>query len=172
MGDIEIQGGSETWNVAQGYSITKILKILVLLDDYVRIAEFGSLELEQSFSEPPQVVTSRKLEGIKRLHAELMMLIDNSSFVMRKIGQKEMKKLRSRLERIRKVLPACEIKKVDQRTNQYTITINDNHFFNCLEDLKKIKEEINTPLNRANLIFPESEEVDPDELKRKIIFGG
>jgi len=172
MGDVEIQGGSETWNVAQGYSITKILKILVLLDDYVRIAEFGSLELEQSFSEPSHITTSRRIAGIQRLHAELMMLIDNSFFIMRKIGQEEMLKLRARLQRIRKILPACVIKKIDQRTDGHVTTINEYHFFNCLEDLKKVKEEINTPLNRANLIFPESEEVDPDELKRKIIFGG
>ena len=61
---------------------------------------------------------------------------------------------------------------MDQRTNTYVNKIDEEHFGNCLEDLRGIKEKLNVPLNRANLIFPESEEVDADELKRRIIEGG
>lgn len=173
MGEVEgFQGRSETWNVAQGFSVTKILKVLVLLDDYERIAEFGSLEIQDSLQLPEPLIIMNRLQAIKRLCSELLMLVGNSSFVMRKSQREELEIIREQLIRIRKVLPAIEVKRYDQRTNKYVTAINEEHFLTCLDDLKNIKERINVPLNRANLIFGESEEVDIDALKRSIIEGG
>jgi len=158
--------------VAQGYAITKILKILVLLDDYIRIAEFGSLDVEASFQLHPAILIEIRLQAMKRLCSELLLLIENSTFIMQKIGKDELEAMRAKLYKIRKLLPAMETSKLDQRNGRRIKNINEEHFGNCLEDLRKIKEELNIPLNRANLIFPESEEVDVDEMKRRIIEGG
>lgn len=167
-----IEHKSETWNTAQGFSITKILKILVVLDDYERIAEFGALTIEESLPLPQEVLTERRLQAIKRMCSELLMLVGNSRFIMRKIGAEELERIRDKLKKLRNFLPQVEIKNFDQRTNRYQKAINETHFFNCLEDLRQIKEDINLPLNRAQLIFPASDEIDPDDLKKQIIEGG
>jgi len=57
-------------------------------------------------------------------------------------------------------------------TRMPKVTINEEHFQNCLNELRSIKKEIPMPLNKNNLIFRGSDEVDLDKLAKQIEESG
>lgn len=171
-GDISLSSTYNAWNVASGYSYTKILKILVLCDDYIRIAEFGCINIDDMFMRTPDMIAGERVVAIKRLCSELIMLIENTYFAVRKEHKAKLDIFRTRLRKIRAFLPKIETRRFDARVNKYMTNINEEHFMNCLEDMRDIKEAMMTPLNSSGFIFPESEEVDIDKIKQEIMESG
>lgn len=170
---MEIDKGSDIWNVAQGYTTLKILKPLVELDKLIKIAIYGVENIEEINQIPPQMKTDTRIEAINRVIDTLKEIFENSEFAMKKYKtEEELKKLIERVERVEKVLPAITIKTTDQRTNSEIDQINEKHFKNCLNELRLIKKEIPKPLNKNGLIFSQSEEIDLDMIKREIIEEG
>lgn len=171
----EVKKGSEAWNVAQGYTQLKILKPLVEMDKLVKIAIYGAEEIDASLTVEnyPGLKEKLRIEAINRLTDILREVVENSQFACNKADSKEtLEKLFTRIKEVEKVLPGIQSKSTDQRTGSAMLTINEEHFNLCLEHLRKIKEEIPTPLNQNNLIFPSSEEIDLDKIKKQIIEGG
>ena len=62
-----IENSSEAWNVAQGYTHLKILKPLVETDKLVKIAIYGTENIEDSFNIHPQIKVNMRIEAINRL---------------------------------------------------------------------------------------------------------
>lgn len=164
---------SETWNVAQGYTALKILKPLVEMDKLVKIAIYGTENIEDSFQFPPEFKVQARVEALKRLVDVLKEAVENSEFAMSKQGTPEsLKELADRVQKVDDVLDAITSVSSDQRSGMSQVVINEEHFHTCLDELRSIKKEIPKPLNKNSLIFPTSDETDLDAIKKQMIEAG
>lgn len=168
-----MENTSEAWNVAQGYTHLKILKPLVESDKLVKIAIYGTENIEESFNLFPQIKINMRIEAINRLIDNLKEIVENSSFAMSKKNTSErLEEINKELIEIEEYTKVISQKTIDQRTQETQIKINEEHFSLCLEELRKIKKELPVLLNKNSLIFPTSDEIDLDRLKDELIFGG
>lgn len=167
------ESGSESWNVAQGYTNLKILKPLVEMDKYVKIALRGSEEIEFSLMLSPEQKVQARIEGIKALVECLRETFENSDFAMEKQGTRDkMEELSQRVEIVAQYLDGVSYNESDARTGSVVTKIDEAHFSNCLNELRDIKKEIPQSLNKNNLIFRGSDEVDLDKLAKMIEESG
>lgn len=167
------ESGSESWNVAQGYTNLKILKPLVEMDKYVRIALRGSEEIEFALMMSPEQKVQARIEGIKALVECLRETFENSDFAMEKQGTKDtINELSQKVEIVAQFLGGISYSEYDARTGVSVLKIDEEHFANCLNELRAIKKDIPKPLNKNNLIFPGSDEVDLDKLAKTIEESG
>lgn len=168
-----IEKGSDAWNVAQGYTHLKILKPLVEMDKLVKISIYGTENIEESMQFPEDMKTQIRIEAMNRLLDTLREIIENSDFAMNQAGTKDdLLKLSLRIENVEKVISGISRQVKDHRNNDTRTILNEDHFWLCLEELRKIKREIPNPLNKNSLIFPTSDEIDLDKLKDQFIHGG
>jgi hypothetical protein len=158
---------SETgnWNVADTFSKTKIMRPLILCDFYEDVARFGYeslIEELMNFQAPPNDII--RIKAIQRLIQELIRLIDNAKFALKKPGTREKAlEYRSFLKKIEKEIPNLA------NINNKQISISDLDLFNSfLEKISEIKSKINEPLNRNHLIFTDKEEFDPLAFKQRL----
>lgn len=165
---------SETgnWNVADPYTKLKIMQPLIFIDEYERIAIFGTSDIVEEFTITPALMLHARIKALKRMNHELIILCDNTLFALKKKeDQEKMQSFQESLKKIWKLLPSVSsIKRnsIDKsRDNQ--LAIDEIKFDKILELLSKIKSEINFLLNRSDLIFSSTEEFDPKKLKDKIM---
>lgn len=164
---------SETgnWNVADSYSRMKIMKPLIMCDLYEDIAIFGYesiIEELDNYQAPPNDVI--RIKAVKRLIRELLRLIDNAKFAMKKSGtKKEILKYRHYLENLEKILPkVIEVDYEYQNENNSVSIVDEKSFNQILEKISEIKSKINEPLNKNHLIFTDKEEFDPKAFKERL----
>lgn len=156
-----------TWNVASDYSKLKIMQPLILCDQYETIATFGFTDFtEEIFSNIN--IDVLKIRGFKRLIKTLILLIDNSKFVIKGEDKKLLIKYRKELERYYKVIPALHEIISNQKEKTKEIKIIEEKYIPALERVVEIKSLINEPLNKYDLIFTHKEEFDAKKYKEKI----
>jgi len=170
VGDIDL--GTDNWNVAIGYSNLKILKLLVQLDDYDTLAQFGTKEMNEDIPLSDMQIKKRRVEALERLHQNLRLLIGNTLFALKSNDVVIAKQYLDRVKSIENYLSNVYDSDEDEVSYDETFEINEKLFKIILETLRNIKDNINIVLNRANLIFRQSEDIDLDKLTRDIIEGG
>jgi hypothetical protein len=164
---------SETWNVAQGYTALKILKPLAEMDKLVKIAIYGAENIEESLFLDSQTKVVARIEAMSRLIDSLRETIENSDFSMFKGKTKEdLQELADAVEVVAQYKDSLKKETSDTRTGVQTIEIQEKLFSECLKELRRIKQAIPKPLNENGLIFPNSDEVDLDMIKKQIIESG
>ena len=168
---------SETgnWNVADQYTKHKIMKPLNLCDYYEDIANFGYESIIDEIinynSIPNDII---KIKALYRLIKQLIRVIDNTKFALKKKGTKEeVLKYKKTLKTLIENFPRIIIKS-NQSGN---LRIRDYELFqNILDQVSEIKSKINEPLNANHLIFTDTEEFDPiafkDRKKRRMEIEG
>ena len=164
--------GKDIWNVAEGYTKLKILKFMILLDKYEMMAIYGSEEVEEQFIMPPETIPQKRIEGLKRFKDTLNTLFGNVAFVIPKDSKKQFDELRGRLKDVESAFHRIQKTDFDQSNNQTIMIIDEDWFKPCLIILQDIKEELNTPINDAHLIFKKGSELTIEELEKEIIRGG
>lgn len=166
--------GTEAWNVADGYVKLKILKQLVLCDKLEIIALYGSEDIDDAMMNPiaPEMINQRRVDAIQRLKDNLMQLVSNVKFAIRKDDDEKFEALRNRILLIEEMLDAVCYVAEDQVSHQQALVINENWFRKMLKEMQEVKETINFPINNAGLIFRKSDEMDFDELLKDIAQGG
>ncbi len=173
-GDIggEINLGTDTWNVADGYTKLKILRQLIMLDRWETIAQFGTEEIDEDNIYNNNQIKKRRVEGLERLHSTIKQLLSNVLFSMKKDDVTKIKDLIGRVDNAGEFIPKMFDEKEDVINHEITFEINEELFKKILEILSDVKEKLNTPLNNAGLIFRPSEEVDLDKIMGNIIESG
>lgn len=157
------------WNVAAEYSKIKIMRPLEHIDHYENIAKFGSDTILEQLENYGQNLDLTKITGFERLVNEMIKLINNSLFALKKAQtRKTMEDLKKKLNKIKEIIPSLYEKKTNHRNRTSHIQLNKNYKI-VLEEVLEIKSQINEPLNANHLIFTDKEEFDPKEYKRKII---
>ncbi len=165
--------GSQTgnWNVALGYVEFKIMLPLKECDYYQEIAEFGTNDIIQEmfqFDDNPNMKNIARIKGLKRLLSTLLKLVGNTQFAVKKQDTEKMKKFKENLELVKKALPRVESKTFNQKDKTTTVVIDEEIFQKLLDILIDIKNDINEPLNRADLIFTHREDFDVNKYKQNI----
>ena len=69
---------SEMWNIADGYTKIKILRLLIELDIHETIALFGRKDMEEFV--PEESIPHKRVEAIHRMMFCLRQLIGNCKF--------------------------------------------------------------------------------------------
>ena len=77
-----------------------------------------------------------------------------------------------RIDQVETVADGIASKFINDITKEDELKINENHFRICFDILRAIKDELNFPINRAGLIFRQSDEMDLDKMMNDIIEGG
>lgn len=169
-GDISL--GSDAWNVADGYTKIKILRLLIQLDRYDTIAQFGTEEFDEDLAVDQNYLNKRRCEALERFISALRQLLGNVYFALRK---EDFEGVNSDLERVKTLqtyLPDLYKSTTDEISKEVLFEINEGLFQTMLLILQEIKDKINTPLNKAGLIFRPTEEIDLDKIMKEIIDGG
>lgn len=161
------------WNVAKGYSETKILKHLIDLDEYENVALYGVVELPDEYIVEEDIKNRSRIKALKRLMTTLLMIIGNTKFVMKKkrlnTELKQLEAYQKSLKNLLKLVSVTYSETIDEVKGIKILKIYEDKFQKLLEVVLVIKEEINSPIDKANLIYMGSEIVDPfEERKRKI----
>jgi len=164
---------SANWNVAEGYSKSKILKPLIELDRYLTVAEFGAEDLVEEFNIPEDMKDEIRFKALKRVVSTMLLLIENSKFALKKMDMEGFLVYKKQLKLIQSLMKENVVFKyqVNHRTKSRRVKLIEDKFELFLEKLREIKEEFVTPMNNADLIFSSSndEGLDPDELRKKIM---
>jgi len=168
----EINTGTESWNVAVGYTQLKILRHLYLLDRWDTMAQFGTEEIDEDMVFDYNQIKKRRVEGLQRFYSTMKQLLGNVLFACGSKDQKIIKELIERIKNIEDFLDLTHQTKEDQVSHEVIFEINEKIFKQVLDILQDVKDKLNTPLNNAGLIFRQSEEVDLDKIMHGIIDGG
>lgn len=167
--------GSEAWNVADGYTKIKILRLLIKLDMFENIALYGTEDLDDNILAQLSLndIAKRRQEGIHRIVTTLRQLLGNVKFAITgKFEQEKIERYLERIEAVEDVLDGIMSVEENYITHEMNLVINELHFRKCMKVLSKIKDEINFPINKAGLIFRKDSDIDLDKLMSDIVQGG
>ncbi len=159
---------SKNWNSARVFAQIKIAKPLAELDEYEKMALFGTSDLVDEFQLTPNMKNLARIKALNRICHTLQMLVRNTIFAVNKKDRDKMNAFTEDLNRISKVIPLVKKETQNQRDKTTTIKIHEENFKMIFDMLLQIKEDVNYPLNKANLIFSSDDSMDPDELMKKI----
>jgi hypothetical protein len=159
---------SDAWNIADGFTKIKILRILIELDLNENIAMFGRKDIEEQI--PEEQIPYKRVEALNRIVFSLRQLIGNCKFSIEK--EKNDKSIvegfTERLKNVEKYLNGVADFTTNDVTKENELMIHENHFRKCFDILRLIKDELNFLLNRAGLIFKASDTLDLDEIMKGI----
>ena len=161
---------SEMWNIADGFTKIKILRLLIELDIHETIALFGRKDMEEFV--PEESIPHKRVEAIHRMMFCLRQLIGNCKFSIDKKDKYAINNLIGRIDNVESVINGISYEITNDVTKEKLLRINESHFRKCFDILKDVKDELNIPINRAGLIFRMSEGVDLDAIMNSIIEGG
>lgn len=163
---------SEVWNIAKGFTNFSVLALLVEINNLVKTARFGYERLSDKFLLTPMQIAANRIEALERIEDNLRQLYENTYFVMKKKDKEVMEECLKELDGVKAVMDGITTETTDQRTQQKNFILNEDHFNLCLETLRKVKRDMHTPLNNAQLIFPTTEELDFTKLEEELVHGG
>lgn len=155
------------WNVADKYSLFKIMKPLYYADLYADIAFFGSSDLFEELTITNINVDELKIKAFQRLIRTLLTLINNSIFACKR-EKDTLEKLKVDLLNIEKILPNLYKTNFNAILKIKQLVIIPKYYNAALEAVLNIKSAINEPLNKNHLIFTDKEEFDPHAFKESI----
>lgn len=170
-GEDVISLGTQAWNIADGFTKIKILRLLIELDLHETIAMFGKKDMDEPIDE--NMIAYRRVEGFERMLFSLRMLIGNCRFSIEKgADEKTIAGMIERIDLVETFADGIASKFVNDVTKEEELRINEDHFRKCFDVLRNIKDELNFPINRAGLIFRQSDEMDLDKIMNDIVEGG
>ena len=163
---------SETgnWNVADSFSKIKIMGPMIKCEMYEDIALNGHEDFVEELMHIGVPTDELKIRALKRLINELIRLAKNTKFAMkREKTQDQLEGIKKKLYKIRDhAFPLTFKKQSDQSVGAVYLRINKDIFDYTLEEVSKLKSDINLPLNRNHLIFTDREEFDPKAFKARM----
>lgn len=168
--DYEDYGESETgnWNAAKIYSRDNIAKLLVEVDELIKICHFGTIELGDEFAVSENVKIIARIKAIKRFRQVLRMIIGNTKGVLKKSEIPKFIEFKRNLEQIKHILPKLE-DNVTRNGKIVRYEINEARYTSVLEILEEMHENMIEPLNLSNLIFNPKDEKDLKTMKNEAI---
>lgn len=158
---------SGNWNSAQTFSDAMVARYYLEACEFERIATFGFNHPDERFLFPPHLIVERRLEALKWLIDSLRILIDNTYFALLSKDKPKATKYYNLLIETEDLLPYVQSTKTEF-SRKVTI-IQEDKFKLLIKDLRIIRRELHTYLNRADLIFRHKEEFDPVKWKQQAI---
>ena len=161
-------GESSVWNDAKNYVGGKIHKWLILIDDYESLATFGCSGLYNDvFLRDSNLKNTARIQALKRLIHAIKTLIRNTKFAIKSTDKPKLIEHTERLNKILKVVPLLKIE--TKRGNKITeLNINESLFEKIIDEIHGIIDDVNVEINKAGLIFTQSEEMDIEKMKENL----
>ena len=145
---------------------------MIELDLHETIAMFGKKDMEDQITSNEDI-PYRRVEAFERMLFTLRQLIGNCRFSIEKgADEKTIAGMIERIDQVEAVSDGIASKFINDITKEDELKINEEHFRRCFDVLRAIKDELNFPINRAGLIFRQSDEMDLDKIMNDIIEGG
>lgn len=164
---------SDVWNASWGFSTYKVLKPLILMNKYNAVAQFGVEEVGQEEGIDENILKKRRVTGLKRFLSIMRELLEDTYFVINKNDKDYVLRLITKLRKLEdSIMPYVYSSYEDAVDKEQIFNINEELFHKVLRLLQDLRMKINTPLNKAHLIFKESTEIDFDKIKEDIVEGG
>jgi len=164
--------GTDAWNVADGFAKLKVLRPLIFLNKYLKIAEFGYEDMDELNYYTDNQLKRRRVDGLKNALHSFKDLMEDTYFAIKGGDKKVIDKLFSRVMLCEEFVEKCYSIDEDGVDHSELFYINEHLFKKVLWILHEVKKELNPPLNNASLIFRPSEEVDLDKIMTEIVEGG
>lgn len=165
--------GTDAWNFADGFTKIKILKILIELDLLEIFSKYGYQSIDDFNNIDLTSLPRIRVESLDRYIYAMKQLIGNCKFSITDKKDKEtMTEFLDRLSNVEQVFNGVATSVFNDLTKENELTINEEHFNNCFNTIKSIKDDLNIVLNKAGLIFRQNDEIDIDKMMRGIIEGG
>jgi len=170
-GEDVVSVGTQAWNIADGFTKIKILRLIIQLDIDEEIAMFGRKDDQDQT--PYEEIPYKRVESFEKFIFHLKQLIGNCKFAIEKgLDEKIIFQFLGRIDNVEKVADGIADNLINDVTKESQLRINEEHFRRCFAILQSIKNELNFPINRAGLIFRQGEEMDLDEIMRTVEQGG
>lgn len=170
-GEDAIGLGTQAWNIADGFTKIKILRLIIQLDLDEEIAMFGRKDEQEDISN--EAIPYRRVEYFQKFIFHLKQLIGNCKFAIEKgYDEKLIKYYNERIRQVEGVANGISTTFTNEVTKEEELRINEKHFKVCFEILQEVKDDLNFPVNRAGLIFRQGDELDLDAVMRQIEDGG
>ena len=160
----------ELWNTAKIYSVSHVAEPLVRCKKLITVCLFGVEEIGDEYNVPINIINQNKIQAMNRLLQELKELISTNIGFMKEKNRIKLREAQNRLIKVEEVIDGIDSVSVDQRKSETKITLNTQHFNNCLKELRMINSLVIN--NLSDLIFPSGDELNLDKIKRDIIEGG
>jgi ribosomal protein L17 len=162
------QSESGNWNIAASFCEQKISKPLFEADEYMKMALYGTATIQEEFMTNENIKTLARIKSLRRLIDTLLLVIGNSKFAMRKQTDKdELLKFEKNLKILKNhISNTFQVRTFNSKPS--THVIDENKFDLVIERVTEIKNKMLEPLNRAELIFRNTEAFDPKTIKQKI----
>jgi len=162
--------GTQAWNIADGFTKIKILRLIIQLDIDEEIAMFGKKDdLDDT---PYEEIPYKRVEAFEKFIFHLRQLIGNCKFAIEKgFDEKVINQIEDRIDQVDNVGDGIASHFVNAVTHEEQLKINEVHFKKCFTILQNVKSELNFPINHAGLIFRQSETLDLDDIMRSIEQG-
>lgn len=167
-----VHTGTEAWNIAQyftGYSIALPLKELNELEDTAR---FGSVKLDEDLLFSDDQYDKRRAEAVKRYWQKLRQIVADTLFKVKVADRENAKTIHNYLKNIPKFFDALLDVRGDSVNHDDQIQVNEEFLTILLDKLVEKKQEYLYILDRAGLIFRETDEVDLDKMTNEFVHGG
>ena len=162
--------GTQAWNIADGFTKIKILRLIIQLDIDEEIAMFG--RKDEQDQTPDDAIPYKRVEAFEKFIFHLRQLIGNCKFAIeRGIDETIINQFLIRVDQVEEVADGIASHFINDVTKETELKINEKHFKICFNILQKVKDELNFPVNRAGLIFRQGEELNLDEIMRSIEEG-
>ncbi len=167
------------WNVAKPFSYSVIMSTIMQIKEYDNIVKFGSMDFMQEFMMSEEMKKSIKVKALQRLiYAIIQLLRFSKSTIKNKVKKEERGKVEEAektLQQLQKAIPSCYRRTKDNK-GRGNIVINESKFDGLHSLIMQIYDDVFALVYKAQLIFPVSEEWDPDEMMKKVkedmIFSG
>lgn len=161
---------SKAWNVARSYSEIKIMKFLVLADEYETLATFGVNELIEEFQTDRNAKSFVRIRALYWFNKILLMLINNTMMLVKIKDREKLVTYKRYLLELKKIIEIIdEDSKKRKKDGNYEYVIDEKKFELVLFLMSEIKTEINEPLNKSELIYTSMDEYDPAKIKAEVM---
>lgn len=169
-GDVTL--GTDAWNVADRFTRTQVMDVLEEIKELLKISQFGTSYIDEDTLYTPYQIKKRRMESLERTIFTIGILIEGTEFAIKKQDKPTYERWEEKLDFYSSLIPKLYRQEEGDNLNDDLFEIDEIKFIKILKSLRKIRKEIFYPLNRAGLIFRQSEEVDLDKIKKGIIEGG
>ena len=171
-GQSNVEFDSEAWNIADGYTKLKILKQLVLLDSFEMIAQHGIENIDERYFLNENEIKKRRIDGLIRYRSVFRQVLGNVLFSIKSKDRDYLNYMIKRTENLEDYIGECFDSKEDLVNHEENFTIYEEKFKYIFKTIQDLKDQLNFALDRANLIFKSSQEIDLDKIMDEIVEGG
>jgi len=179
----DVQSGN--WNVAKPWTVDKIHKWSVMIDDFQTLSIFGTSDIYGDvFNRDINLKNTARIHALRRLIHAITTLLRNTRFAISgsekrenipeeymKNDRVEFKQLflyyKMRLTKIEKHINKLRIEKKRGKVI-VELSINEILFEKMMNEITDIIDDVNYVLNQNDLIFTHIEEYDPNKIKEAV----